>query len=144
MLRSVGGGRRGNARTRESELRSGHWPPAGWSGGGWSPSGIWGRNPGARSVAWTGGEPARRTGSGRAPRPAGPFVSVLAFGACKGGREVALASSLCAPGQIKRRHLPRVPFTYVPGAATATATATATGPVRSSPLTSRRGKAHQP
>ena len=125
-------------------IRAVEWPLLTGGVEWWRMDGIWGRgNPGARSVAWTGGGPARRAGSGRAPagRP-DPFGCVLAFGACRGGREVALASSLCAPGQIKRLHLPRVHLTYVPRAATATATPT--GPVRSSPLTSRRGKAHYP
>ena len=87
-------------------------------------------------VAWRGQEESQRDGRGvGAPRGRpDPFGCVLAFGACKGGRELALASSLGAPGQMKRRHLPRVYFTYVPRAATPTAT----GPVRSSPLTSRR------
>lgn len=93
-------------------------------------------------VAWTGERRASAIeASGRAPGPGrpGPFVVswLLAFA------KAAVRwpwPHLCAPGQIKRRHLPRVHFTYVPRAATATPT----GPVLSSPLTSRRGKAHYP
>lgn len=62
-------------------------------------------------------------GSGRA-RPAGPGPFCCVF--LQRRFAVALASPRCATGQIQRRHLPRVCFTYVPRAATATATVTPT------------------